>query len=129
MKLFTNGVVIIVVLLFLAAAANSQTAPDPILRKICTDSCTGGLASVTTWYNSTGTAGYYEFSGDLRTCSHPPLILYDSKGREALTIPNQPVDPKNKKVVENFEKLHEKRKQLLSGHTPSKPIFCSEISR
>ena len=113
----------------LPAAGYSQPAPDPILRKICTGSCTGGVASVTAWYNSAGKVDYYEFSGDLGTCSHPPLILYDSKGREALTIPNQPIDPKKKEMTGNFEMLHGKRKQLLSAHTPSKPIFCSEISR
>jgi hypothetical protein len=113
----------------LPCAGNSQPAPDPILQKICTGSCTAGMASVTQWYNSTGKIGYYEFSGDLRSYSHPPLILYDSKGRAALTIPNQPLDPNNKEMIEKFKKLYQKRKELLQGHTPSKAILCSEIPR
>jgi hypothetical protein len=87
------------------------------------------MASVTPWYNSMGKIGYYEFSGDLRTCSHPPLILYDSKGLEALTVPNRPIDPNNKEIVEKFKKLHQKREELLKGHTPSKAIFCSDVLR
>lgn len=110
-------------------AGNSKPAPDPILQKICTGSCAGNMASVTPWYDSTGKIGYYEFSGDLRGCSHPPLIIYDSKGREALTIPNQPLDPSNKEMTEKFKKLHQKREELLKGHTPSKAIFCSEVPR
>jgi len=129
MKLFTNTIFIVVLTFLLSASGNSQPAPDPVLRKVCSGSCAGGVASVTAWYDSTGKIDYYELSGDLRTCSHYPLILYDSRGREALVIPNQPVDPKEKEMVENFEKLHQKRKELLNGHTPSKPIFCSEIPR
>jgi hypothetical protein len=82
-----------------------------------------GLASVTPWYDSTGKIGYYEFSGDLRSCSHPPLTLYDSKGREALTIPNQLFDPRKKKMIEDLKKVHQKRKELLKGYTQSKAIF------
>jgi len=128
MKLLTNNTIIVFTFL-LSVAGNSQPVPDPILSKICNGSCTGGVASVVAWHNSAGKTGYYELSGDVSTCSHPPLILYDAKGREVLTIPNQPVDPKKKEMVENFEKLHQKRKELLNGHTPSKPIFCSEIRR
>jgi thioredoxin-related protein len=84
------------------------------------------MAWVTAWSDSTGKIDYYEFAGDFRTCPHPPLVLYDSKGREVLTIPNQPIDPNNKEMVENFEKLRQKRKKLLDGHTHSKPLLCSE---
>ena len=129
MKLFPNSMVMLVLSFLVPASGISQTAPDPILRKICTGSCAGRMASVTAWHNSAGKVVYYEFSGDLSSCLHPPLVLYDSKGREVLTIPSQPMNPKEKEMVEHFEKLHQKRKQLLSGHTPSKPIFCSEISR
>jgi hypothetical protein len=113
MKLFTENGMTILLTFLLLCAANSQPAPDPIVQKICSGSCAGGIASVTPWCNSTGKIGYYEFSGDLRTCSHPPLILYDSKGREALTIPNQPLDSNNKEMVEKFKKLHQKREELL----------------
>ncbi len=129
MKLFINNPVNIVLTFLLPCAGRSEPALDPILQKICTLSCAGGLASVTPWYDSTGKIGYYEFSGDLRNCSHPPLILYDSKGREALTIPNQPFDPRKKETIEEFKKLHQKRKELLKGHTQSKAIFCSEVHR
>ena len=129
MKLFINNPVTILLTFLLPCAGHSEPAPDPILQKICTLSCAGGLASVTPWYDSTGKIGYYEFSGDLRSCSHPPLILYDSKSREALTIPNQPFDPRNKEMIEEFNKLHQKRKELLKGHTQSKAIFCSEVHR
>jgi hypothetical protein len=87
------------------------------------------MASVTEWYDSTGKIAYYELSGDVRICPHAPLILYDSKGREALSIPNQPIDPNNKEIAENLKKLHQKRDEFLSGHKPSKRIFCSEVSR
>ena len=73
--------------------------------------------------------GYYEFLGDLKSCSHPPVILYDSKGREALTIPNQPLDPNNKEMTEKFKNLQQKREELLKDHTPSKAVFCSEVHR
>jgi len=119
----------IVLAFLLPCAGRSEPAPDPILQKICTLSCAGGLASVTPWYDSTEKIGYYEFSGDLRSCSHPPLILYDSKGREALTIPNQLFDPRKKEMIEEFKKLHQKRKELLKGYTQSKAIFCSEVHR
>ena len=113
----------------LSASGNSQPAPDPVLRKICTGSCTGGLASVTAWRDSAGKMDYYEFSGDLRICPRGPVILYDSKGREALTIPNQPVDPQKKEMVESVRKLHQKRQELLNAHTPSKRMSCSEVPR
>jgi hypothetical protein len=129
MKLLTKTMLIVILTFLLSAAGNSQPAADPVLRKICTGPCTGGVAAVTAWYDSTGKIDYYELSGDLSICPHPPSILYDSKGREALTIPNQPVDPNKKEMVENFKKLHQKRKQLLNGHTPSKRMFCSEVPR
>ena len=128
MRLFAHNTIIVLTFL-LSAGGHSQPAPDPILGKICTGTCSGGMASVTPWLNSTGKTGYYEFSGDLRTCSHPPLVLYDSKGREALTIPNQPLDADNKEMTEKFKKLHQKREELLKGHTPSRAIFCSEGPR
>src|SRR5262245_27673362 len=126
MKLFTTNAIVILILL-LPAAGNSQQTSNPVLHKICTGSCTGGMTSVTGWYDSKGKIAYYELSGDLSICPHATLILYDSKGLEALTIPNQPVDPKNKESIENLEKLHQKRKELLNGYTPAKPISCSEI--
>jgi hypothetical protein len=129
MKLFPSNMVVMLLTFLLTATGNCQTAGDPILRRICRGSCTGRLASITAWYNSEGKVDYYELSGDVSTCSHPPLILYDSKGREALTIPNQPIDPRKKEIVKNLEKLRQKRKQLLSAHSPSKSIFCSEIMR
>jgi len=126
---FAKTLALIPFALLLTRAGSAQPPPDPVLQKICTGSCAGGMASVTPWYNSTGTTDYYEFTGDLRSCSHPPLILYDAKGREALTIPNQPLDSNNKEMVEKFKKLHQKRKELLKGHIPSKAIFCSEVHR
>jgi hypothetical protein len=129
MKLFSNNLLITLSTFLLCCPGHSEPAPDPILQKICTGSCAAELASVTPWYDSTGKVGYYEFSGDLRSCSHPPLILYDSKGREVLTIPNQPLDPKKKEMMEKFEKLQQKRKELLKGHTQSEAIFCSEVRR
>lgn len=128
MQLFANNTIIVLTFL-LPCVGNSQPAADPIVQKICTGSCAGAMAKITPWQNWTGKISYYEFSGDLRTCSHPPLILYDSKGRETLTIPSQPLDPNNKEVVEKFEKLRQKREELLKGHTPSKAIFCSEVLR
>lgn len=112
MNLFTKNGIIIFLVFLLSWAGDSQSAPDPILQKLCTGSCAGAMAKVTPWLNSTGKIGYYEFSGDLRNCSHPPLILYDSKGREALTIPNQPLDASNEEMVEKFKKLHQKREEL-----------------
>ena len=46
-----------------------------------------------------------------------------------LPIPNQPFDPKKKEMIEEFKKLHQKRKELLKGYTQSKAIFCSEVHR
>jgi hypothetical protein len=129
MKLLTKNGITILLAFLLPWAGNSQPAPDSILQKLCIGSCAGGMASVTPWYDSTGKIGYYEFSGDLRGCSHPPLIIYDSTGREALTIPNQTLDPGNKEMTEKFKKLHQKREELLKGHTPSKAIFCSDVPR
>jgi hypothetical protein len=128
MKLFTNNL-LIVVSTFALCAATPTPDTEPVLRKICSASCTGGVASITTWHDSTGKIGYYELSGDVGTCPHAPLILLDSRGREALTIPNQPVDPHDKATVENLKQLHQKRKELLNGHTASKPLFCSDIPR
>lgn len=128
MNLFTGNTTIVLIFL-LIAVGNSEGTPDPVLNKICTGSCTGGVASVTVWRDSTGKTAYYELSGDLRSCSHPPLILYDSHGREVLAIPNQPVDPNKKEMVESLDKVHQKRKELLNGHTPSKPVFCSQLAR
>lgn len=124
----SNGLTILLVSL-VAFVGKSQPAPDFVLQKVCAGSCVGAMARVTRWYDSTGKIGYYEFSGDLRNCSHPPLILYDSKGREALTIPNQHLDPNNKVMTENFKKLHQKREELLKGHAPSKATFCSDVHR
>lgn len=129
MKLLTKTATLILLALVLPCAGNPQPASHPTLQKVCAGSCAGGMAKVTPWCDSTGKIGYYEFSGDLRSCSHPPLILYDSQGREALTIPNRPLDPNNKEMAETFKKLHQKREELLTGHTPSKTIFCSEVHR
>lgn len=128
MSLLSNTTIIILTFL-LSHAGHSQSVADPIFSKICTGSCAGGMASVTPWLNSTGKIGYYEFSGDLRTCPHPSLVIYDSKGGEALTIPNQPLDANNKEMTEKFKKLHQRREELLKGHTRSKAIYCSEGPR
>lgn len=127
MKVYTNTVTLILLALVLPCAGNPQPASDPVLQKVCAESCAGAMAKVTRWYDSTGKIDYYEFTGDLKSCSHPPLILYDSKGREALAIPNQPLDPHNKEMIETFKKLQQKREELLKGHTLSKPVFCSEV--
>jgi len=92
MKLLAKTLTRILLALVLPCAGNPKPAPDPFLQKVCGESCAGAMAKVIRWYDSTGKIAYYDFSGDLRSCSHPPLILYDSKGREALTIPNQPLD-------------------------------------
>jgi hypothetical protein len=129
MRLLAKTGITVISALLLPCAGDSQSASDPILQKVCAGSCAGALAKVTPWYNSIGKIDYYEFFGDLRSCPHPPLILYDSQGRETLTIPSQPLDPNSKEMTEQFKTLHQKRKELLRGHTPGKAIFCSEVHR
>lgn len=83
------------------------------------------MASVTPWLDSQGKPHAYEFRGDLSTCSHPPLIFFDSEGKEVLTIPEVPLNPQDSVQSARFKELHEKREGLLKGLSRGKASFCS----
>src|SRR4030095_1290116 len=95
-----------------------------ILKKICASDCAGPMASVTSWRDAKGVAMIFEFRGDLRACSHPPLVFFDTEPKAVLTIPEVALNPQDALQSEQFKALHQKREALLKGLTQGKPYPC-----
>jgi len=107
--------------LIFPAACHAEAPP---LQKICASDCAGPMASVTPWRDAQGKASIFEYRGDLRVCSHPPLVFFDAQAKAILTIPEVPLNPADPAQSARFKELHEKRTSLLKDLTRGKPEFC-----
>ncbi len=105
----------------LACASDST-----LIDKICSLDCSGKLAAVYRWRDSVNVVKIYEYQGDLRSCSHPPLIFLDPQGNPLLTIPEEPLNPADGAQAARFKALHQKKQALLKDLLKEKPTYCPE---
>ena len=69
--------------------------PEPIgvhvIAKLCAEApCSNERARVRVFYRQNA-IHRYAHDGDLRTCSHPPTVVFDSAGKKVGSIPEEPI--------------------------------------
>jgi len=123
----------------IAAPTSSDASPPPLARPdaaptalpitdevratiatLCTGKCNGRMAKVTVYRDARGTIARLMYSGDLRTCSHPPTSFHAPDGGETGAIGTNPTDAEDQAhraaVVD----------AQLAGLTASNVLYCSD---
>lgn len=121
-KKHTLPLVVFFVAVFSAQTGRADSPHPEILKKICSGSCSGSMASIRVLADKQGRVKYYRFNGSLQSCSHPPSTLYDVKGNSVMTMAEHPVDPKNFVQAKAIQKWQRLQKDL----TEMKIIWCDE---
>jgi hypothetical protein len=93
------------------------------VRKICRAQCSGPIATVTVYRDASGRVGALENGGDIRSCSHPPTVFYDAKGKQIGVIPLRPVKP-GSAAAKRFQAI---RTKATAGLSKAESFLCRKV--
>ncbi len=108
---------------FSAQTCWGEPSSTDILKKICSGSCSGTMANVAVLADKNGTVKYYRFTGSLQSCSHPPSVIYDLKGKVVTSMSEHPVNPIDQVQTKTIKKWQ----SFLKDLTETKMMWCGDI--
>ena len=108
----------VMIVLGLTTAAGADPA---MIERLCTRTdCGGSFARLEVLTDAGGAIAKYRYRGDVRTCSHPPLVYIDTSGVEIASAGTGPAfEISNRAAIDAFHA------EQLKGLSVREEIACA----